>query len=41
MRIVVGVLLIVAGFVLSIFAMWRYIKYLDDGDFEDEDSEKN
>jgi len=34
MRIVVGVLLIVAGIVLSLFAMWKYINYLADGDFE-------
>ncbi len=34
MRIVVGVLLVVAGFVLLLFAMWKYINYLADGDFE-------
>ena len=34
MRIVVGVLLIVAGIVLSLYAMWKYINYLADGDFE-------
>ena len=39
MRVVVGVLLIIAGFVISAYALWHYINYWTDGEPEDEDFE--